>query len=144
MNPPVTIDQINIIHIKPLQRSLSSFDNMFPRQTLVVRTRSTPKDLGGNDDIRPFPTQLPNSLTHDLLSSTIGINLGVVEKVNPVVFTTLEKRLGFFNIELVTETDPCSVGQLAHFQARSAQILVLHLFWVVAGKKKKKIVEKCG
>lgn len=38
----------------------------------------------------------------------------------------LEESLGFFDVELVAEADPRAVGELAHFEAGSAEVVVLH------------------
>ena len=122
----MAIEDINVVHIESFERSFGSFDDMFPRQTLVVRTRPTPEDLGGDDDVGSAPAQLANRLTHNLLGSAIGVDLGVVEEVDSVITAALENRFGFFHVELVAESDPRSERERAHFQSRFTQILVLH------------------
>ena len=112
---PMTIHNINILHPQSLQRRFRTFHNMLPWQPLIIRSLSSPEDLCRNNDIRPFPVQLFDCLSHDLLCATVGVDFCVVEEVYAVVAAALEKRFCFFNVELVSETYPCSVGELADF-----------------------------
>lgn len=99
---------------------------MLPRQALVVGARPAPEDLGGYHDVGSLPTQLADGLAHDLLGPAVGVDLGVVEEVDAVFAAGLEESLGFFDVELVAEADPRAVGELAHFEAGSAEVVVLH------------------
>lgn len=83
---------------------------MLPRKSLVVGTLTAPEDLSRNDDVRAFPAEFTDGLSHDLFGSAIGVDFGVVEEVDAVITATLEERLGFFDVELVSEAYPCSVG----------------------------------
>lgn len=122
----MAINDIQVIHIKPLKRGLGAFYDVLPGEALIVGTGSAPEDLCGDDDIGALPSQLPDRLAHDLLGAAIGVDFGVIEEVNAVVPATLHKRLGFFDIELVTEADPGPIRELADLESRSTQILVLH------------------
>ena len=88
----MAIEDIYIVHIESFERSFGSFEDMFPRETFIVRTRTTPEDLGGDHDVGSPPVQLANRQTHDLLSSAIGVNLGVVEEVDSVIMAALENQ----------------------------------------------------
>lgn len=99
---------------------------MLSRQALVVGSGAAPEELGGDDDVGSLPAELADGLAHDLFGSAVGVDLGVVEEVDTVVAAALEEELGFFDVELVAEADPGSVGELRDFQARSAEVLVLH------------------
>lgn len=83
---------------------------MLSRKPLVIGTRTSPKDLGGNDYIGALPSKLPNGLTHDLLGSAIGVDFGVVEEIDAVVTAALEKRFGLSDVELIAEAYPSTVG----------------------------------
>lgn len=83
---------------------------MLPGESLIVGTLTAPEDLSGNDDVRAFPAEFTDGLSHDLLGTAVGVDFGVVEEVDAVVTATLEEGLGFFDVELVAEAYPCSVG----------------------------------
>lgn len=86
-----------------------TFDDVLSGETLVVGARSTPEDLGGDDEVGSSPSELANGLAHDLLGATIGVHLGVVEEIDAVVATALEKSLRLLHIQLVSEAHPSAV-----------------------------------
>ena len=122
----VAVDDINIVHVEPLERGLGPFDDVLAGEALVVGPLASPEDLGGNDDVGALPPELPDGLAHDLLGAAVGVDLGVVEEVDAVVAAALEEGLGFLHVKLVAEAHPRTVGELAHLQARTAEVLVLH------------------
>lgn len=100
---------------------------MLPGEALVVGATPTPEDLGGDHDVGALPPQLADGLAHDLLSTAVGVDLGVVEEVDTVVAAALQQGLRLLNVQLVPEAHPCTVGELAHLQPRPTQIPVLHV-----------------
>lgn len=86
----VTVNNVDILHIHSLQRSFCALHDVLSGQSLIIWTRSTPEDLSGDDDIGATPTQLADCLTHDLLGSAIGVDLGVIEEVDAVITAALQ------------------------------------------------------
>lgn len=86
----MTIDDIDVIHVEALEGGLCALNDVFPGETLVVRSRAAPEDLGGDDDIGSLPTELSDGLSHDLLSAAIGVNLSVVEEIDAIVTAALQ------------------------------------------------------
>lgn len=123
----MAVEDVNIIRVQALERGLGSLYDVLARETLVVGSWSAPEDLGRDDEIRSLPPQFTNRLPHDLLRAAIGVDLGVVEEVDAVVAAALEEGFRLLDVDLVAEADPRAVGELADLEARSAQVLVLHL-----------------
>ncbi|KAF5783033.1 hypothetical protein HanXRQr2_Chr11g0503201 [Helianthus annuus] len=95
---PMTINNIHILHIQPLQRSFCPLDNMFPGQAFVVGAGATPEYLSGDYYVGTFPSELSDCLAHDFFSSTVGVDFCVVEEVNAVVTAGLKEGFGFFDV----------------------------------------------
>lgn len=110
----MAIDDVDILHVEALEGGLGALDDVLAGEALVVGAGASPEDLGGYDDVRAFPAELPDSLAHDLLSSAVGIYLGVVEEIDAMVTATLQQRLGLLHVQLVPEAYPRTIRELAH------------------------------
>lgn len=110
----VAIENVEVVHVEPLERGLGALDEVLAGEALVVGAGPTPEDLGGDDDVGALPAQLPYGLAHDLLRPPAGVHLRVVEEVDAVITAALEERLRLLHVQLVAEAHPRPVRQLAH------------------------------
>uniref|UniRef100_A0A8R7QX84 Uncharacterized protein n=1 Tax=Triticum urartu TaxID=4572 RepID=A0A8R7QX84_TRIUA len=132
---PVAVHDVDVLHVEPLERGLEALDDVLAGEALVVGALAAPEELGGDDDVGAAPAQVPDRLPHDLLRAAVGVDLGVVEEVDPRVPAGLEEGLGLLDVQLVAEGHPGPVGELAHPQARPAQVVVLHLGWLARRRR---------
>jgi hypothetical protein len=123
----VAVDDVDVVGFEALERGLEPLDDVLAREALVVGALAAPEELGGEDDVGAAPAEVADGLAHDLLGAAVGVDLGVVEEVDAGVAARLQQRLGVLDVELVAEGDPGAVGELAHAEARAAQVPVLHL-----------------
>ena len=112
----VAVDDVDVVHVEALERALEPLDDVLPGESLVVGPLSSPEELGGDDDIGAAPAQVPDGLAHDLLGAAVGVDLGVVEEVDPHVAARLQERPGLLDVQLVAEGDPRAEGELADAQ----------------------------
>lgn len=94
----MTVENIHVFHVEAFQGGLGSLNDVLAGEPLVVGPLSTPKYLGGNDNVGALPAQLPDGLAHDFLGAAVGVDLGVVEEVHAVVAAALEEGLGLLHV----------------------------------------------
>jgi hypothetical protein len=120
--------QINETERQREHPHLDSFDYVFARKAFIIGSLTTPEELGGNDNVRAFPSQLPDGGTHDLLSPTVGVNLRIIEEVDAGFPASRQQHLGILYVQLVPEAHPCAIAQSTDFESRPTQVPVLHNF----------------
>lgn len=103
---PVAVDDVDVVHVQPLEGGFGPLDNVLAGETLVVGPWAAPEDLGGDDEVGALPAELADGLAHDLLGPSVGVHLGVVEEVDAAVAAALEEGLGLFDVQLVAEAHP--------------------------------------
>lgn len=69
-------ENVDIVHLETLERSLESFDQVLARVTLLVgiALSSTEEDLGRNDELRAVDVELLESTTHLSLRFSVRVN----------------------------------------------------------------------
>jgi hypothetical protein len=124
----VAEDQVDDVVLQPLHGALDGFEQVLAVQRVarVDGVVEAPVELAGDDVRLARPAQVLNRLAHDPLRLAAGVDLGVVEEVDPGVAGDPQALGGEVAVELGTEGDPRSEGEEADPQPRASQVAILH------------------
>ena len=121
--------EVNEVEAQTLKRTVDSLHQVLAVEGVleVDVVLNSPEQLGRNDIGIALPAELLNGLSHDLFGLPAGVDLGVVEEVDTGFGSGLHALLGKTGVNGIAERDPRTERQFAHFEARAAQTVVLHL-----------------
>src|SRR5882762_8410582 len=118
--------QVEVINLQPAQGGVTRFDNMFAAQTLLIGPVAAPKNLARNDESITWPPFLFQNITHHDLGSTLGVGLGVIEKVGTAVVSDSHQFRGRFIANLLRKRNPRAKRKLAQLQSRFPEVSIFH------------------
>ena len=84
------------------------------------------KDLGGDAPGVPRPVALRQEPAHDFLGGAIGIDLGVVKKVDPGIVGHVQQAPAGAVFDLVSKGDPTAKREFGELQSTVSKPAVFH------------------
>ncbi len=120
--------EVHVVELQPLQRAVDRLPQILAiERVLFVRAVvEAPVELGRDDVGRAAPTGLSQHLAHDRLRPTVGVRLGIVEKVDAGVIGGRHALAGGVRAQLVAVGDPRAERKRAHLEPGGTQPAVSH------------------
>jgi hypothetical protein len=121
----VYLIQVDVICLQSAQAVVAGIDDMLASRPLAVRAGPHAPPALGRDGQRP-PVLVLHPASHDLFRPTGGIDIGGIEKVDPLFDSGIQNGERLLVGDTSAEVDPCPQADLGNRQAGAAQSSIVH------------------